>query len=132
MMGAPSAPGNAGLAEWLIAVVSTLAVLGAVAFLVVEGLTDQHPPAFEVEVLEVRKAGAGFVLEVRVRNTGDQTAAMVNVQAELGDRDGAVVETAAAEIDYVPGGSQRRAGLVFARNPNGHEVDVRVVGYTEP
>ena len=124
--------GSAGPAEWAMAALSTLLVLGAVAFLLVEGLSEQRPPAFRVEVLEVRSAGGDFIAEVRVRNIGETTAADVEIEGRPRGAAQARGERAAARLDYVPGGSERRVGLVFRTDPREHGVEARVVGYTMP
>jgi uncharacterized protein (TIGR02588 family) len=44
----------------------------------------------------------------------------------------ATVETSAITMDYVPSGSQRRAGLIFSRDPRKFELQIRAKGYEQP
>ena len=121
------------LLEWVasgIGLLLTLAILGTIGWEAMQGGGNQ-PPALEVTVERIVPAGAGHAVEVRVHNGSPATAAEVEIEATLkqGDRE---VATSTAVIDYVPGESDRRAGLFFTEDPRAHQLEVRALGYAEP
>lgn len=128
--GAPPAPRTSG-AEWAVAVLGLLLVVGAVAFLLLDAVrSDGAPPDLAVRADSVTPAGGGWLVRFTAVNRGRQTAAGVDVVGEL--RDAAGVETHRVTLDYVPGRSARRGGLFFARDPRGAALQLRAEGYQEP
>jgi uncharacterized protein (TIGR02588 family) len=126
--GAPST----STAEWIVAAVSALLVLGVIGFLVYDGMVSpQTPPDVRVEVDSIQQAGPGFLVLLRARNEGHNTAADVIVEGELMG-DSGPVETSETTIDYVPAGGQQRAGLYFTRDPRSLELRLRAHGYRDP
>jgi uncharacterized protein (TIGR02588 family) len=126
--GAPST----STAEWIVAAVSALLVLGVIGFLVYDGMVSpQTPPDVRVEVDSIQQAGPGFLVLLRARNHGHNTAADVIVEGELMG-DSGPVETSETTIDYVPAGGQQRAGLYFTRDPRSLELRLRAHGYRDP
>jgi uncharacterized protein (TIGR02588 family) len=118
--------------EWVAAafgLVLALAVSGLVAW---DALNqDGAPPHILVEGRTVTAFDPGFVLEVRLRNVANATAAQVAIEGVL-SRGGQTIETARATIDYLPGNSVRHGGLFFSNDPRGHVVTLRALGYAEP
>jgi uncharacterized protein (TIGR02588 family) len=118
--------------EWIaaaIGLVLALAVTGLVAW---DALNqDGAPPHILVEARTVTAFDAGFVLEVRLRNVANATAAQVAIEGVL-SRGGQTVETARATFDYLPGNSVRHGGLFFSNDPRGYVVSLRALGYAEP
>jgi len=126
-----SAP-DTSAAEWIVAAVSALLVLGVIGFLLYEGVASpKKPPDVTIEVDSVQQAGPGFVALLRARNDGDNTAADVIIEGEL-MADGKPVEKSETMIDYVPAGGQQRAGLYFTRDPRSLELRLRAHGYRDP
>lgn len=119
--------------EWFAAALGALIALGLLGVIGWEAAvgTNGGPPELAVRALRTVPAAHGFVVEVEVRNRADATAAAVGIEGVLksGDAD---AETSRATIDYVPGRARRRAGLLFARDPAGHRLELRATGYQEP
>ena len=119
--------------EWVSAIVGGLIALALIAIIGREAVTGaNHGPA-ELVVVEQRvvPSNRGFVVEVGVRNDGDSAAAAVQIEGALRQGQSAV-ETSRATLDYVPGNSSRKAGLIFSRDPAGYRLDLRAGGYAEP
>lgn len=120
---------------WLEAVAATIGAVLAVTtigFIVWRGLGETGlPPELTVELVSVAEQPAGYLAEVVVRNGGESTAANVVVEGTMAAGGGAS-ETAEFTIDYVPSGSERRGGLLFAGDPRRSDLDLRASGYAEP
>src|ERR671914_2542412 len=98
-----SAP-DTSASEWIVAAVSALLVLGVIGFLVYDGMVSpQTPPDVRVEVDSIHQAGPGFLVLLRARNDGHNTAADVIIEGEL-MADSGRVEASETTIDYVPAG----------------------------
>ena len=121
------------LLEWISAALGMLLALAILGFIAWEafGGPERKPPAIEVLPLAVTATGGSFVLEIEVRNGSDQTAAALQVEGELRDGTGSV-EKSQAVLSYVPGQSERRAGLIFSKDPRLHRVSLRATGYERP
>ncbi|HEX6051595.1 MAG TPA: hypothetical protein VFZ21_20150, partial [Gemmatimonadaceae bacterium] len=119
--------------EWVTGAIGFVLVVASVWILVASAMreTDQ-PPAVSVRVTSFHRAPDGWVAQIEVRNGGDLTAADLHVVGVLADSAGAVVEQAEARIDFLPGGSVRRGGLFFTRDPRSGRLSVRSIGYQEP
>lgn len=114
--------------EWAAAAIGLLLLLGLCFALLREfgGGNDRAVPILSAKIERVIRTPAGFVAEVVVSNRSRQTAAAVQVEGELGD------EQASATLDYVPGRSEARGGLIFKDDPRAGPIEVRVVGYELP
>ena len=118
--------------EWLILVVSILAVLGLVGYLVADGLGDSGTPVSitaEVVTQEGAAGAQGWLVPVRVRNVGGYAAIGVVVEgtAEVAG----AVETSDLTVDVLAAGSEVGLMFGFSGRPEG-DVQVRVVGYETP
>jgi uncharacterized protein (TIGR02588 family) len=120
------------LLEWVSAAVGlalTLAVIGVIGW---EALNaDDSPPAIVVERLAATRTASGYVLEVKVTNTGGSPAAQVAIEGEL-TPSGGEPETAEATFDYVPDHSTRTGGLFFESDPNAGALKLTAKGYVSP
>jgi uncharacterized protein (TIGR02588 family) len=85
---------------------------------------EERPARFTVTRGAVRTHDDAFYLGVTVRNEGDATAAEVTLEGRIG------AEVASTTFDFVPGGSEASAVLIFRRDPQ--EAAIRVVSYQEP
>lgn len=121
------------LLEWLTAALGLLLALGIVGTLVRAGLaeSDHAVPVLTVAPHRVVAAGGGFVVEVKVANASPHTAASVQIEGQLA-APAAEPETSNATIDYVPGRSSVKAGLLFTTDPREGELKLRVTGYEVP
>ena len=119
-------------AEWIVAALSALLVLGVLGFLIYDAVrAPATPPDVRVEVDSIAQAGPGYLVLFRARNGGRKTAAEVLVQGELA-ADTGLVESAETTIDYVPAGGEQRGGLYFTQDPRRLRLRLQARGYREP
>ena len=124
---------RAPLLEWISAGIGLVLTLGIMAVIGREALRGEihEPPAIEVVMTGVHRAGSGFVVEVKAINRSGGTAAAVEVEGVLKDGE-TEVETAGLTFDYVPGHAERRGGLFFTEDPSRHTLELRALGYQRP
>jgi uncharacterized protein (TIGR02588 family) len=119
-------------AEWIVAAVSALLVLGVIGFLVYDGVRSADtPPDVTIELDSIQPAGPGYLVLFRARNGGRSTAADVIIEGEL-MADSGRVEASETTIDYVPPGGLERGGLYFTRDPRRLKLRLRAQGYRDP
>src|SRR5688572_32282051 len=114
--------------EWVAAALGLL-VMTALLFVLGREIAnggDDDLPILSAKIEAVTRTGTAYVADIRVTNASAQTAAAVQVEAKLGE------EESAATIDYVPGRSDARIGLLFQSDPRGGQLELRVVGYELP
>ena len=118
--------------EWAAAAVGLLVALALLAILGREALAgNERPvPVLEASVERVAATAAGHVVEFQVRNFSEQTAAAVQVEGKL--EGGGEEESSGATIDYVPGRSEAKGGLIFTADPRRARLELRVIGYEIP
>jgi uncharacterized protein (TIGR02588 family) len=117
-------------AEWFT-LAGSCAVLGVVVVLIVVQLLSSRDPAAPVAVLEgTRRVGDVHHVEVTVTNEGDDTAADIQVNADL-TIDGEVV-SADQVIDFLSGGEDEDLVFVFEDDPAEGELEVVVSGFSVP
>jgi uncharacterized protein (TIGR02588 family) len=115
------------LLEWIasaMGLVLILAVMGVIARDAFNGSAGLAPD-IQVAATGVRQSEAGFLVEFEARNLAPITAAQVAIEGKLPGG-----ETSTATIDYVPGRSVRRGGLLFSADPRG--LELRALGYQNP
>lgn len=118
--------------EWVIGVLSTIAVVAMLGLLTYEAVTNRSDtPSFRFVVEGIDRTADGYYVTIRIRNTGDRVASAVEVEGAL-TRDGNVVETAEMTVDYIPSHSERGGGLVFRNDPAEAELRIEVRGYAAP
>ena len=78
---------DVSVGEWIVAAISTLIVLAMIGFLVRNVVADgKGLPDVQVHAVgEVLQATNGFIVEFEARNTGETTAAAVDVEGVLFD-----------------------------------------------
>lgn len=120
------------LLEWVSAAIGALITLGLLGFIAWEGFAGSRaaPAAVTLEASALHRTPGGYTVEVTAWNRTDSTAAGVAIEGALGP-DGAV-EKSRATISYVPGQSERKAALVFTKDPRRHGLRLRVTGYEAP
>jgi uncharacterized protein (TIGR02588 family) len=125
-----SGQGGRTAAEWLTFAAACLVLLAVLALIAFQVPGSDQPAAPHAQVASVRGVGSRFHVEVDVRNDGDDTAANVQVTAEL------VIgpETMAGDqtIDFLAGGEEEHLVFVFADDPAGGELTVEVTGFADP
>jgi uncharacterized protein (TIGR02588 family) len=122
---ASAKPANAQAAriEWIAGIVSAAIVLAVMGFLAFEAVVKSGGIA-DLAVIPVERGmtQAGLAVTFEVRNAGHAAAAAV----EVAGGDGQIT------IDYVPAGASRMATLIFPPETSPEEIEVRVVGYSDP
>lgn len=117
-------------AQWVTLVCSCL-ILGGLVALIAAQLGETREPAAPVVVLgEVRDVGGTHHVDVVVTNEGDETAANVQVVAEL-TVDGTVT-TGEQMIDFLAGGEEEELVFVFDDDPGEGDLSVSVAGFAVP
>lgn len=118
--------------EWIVAAVGILLVSGAIGFLIYRGATKGDlPPKLKIEVLSIVKADENYVVKFRVINAGEITAAGLTIEGELKNGEKSE-ETSDVTMTYIPSQSTRRGGLIFTKNPNEYQLQIRAKGYEQP
>jgi uncharacterized protein (TIGR02588 family) len=118
--------------EWAVGLgsfVVVCALLGAVLFSAVtetSGMTG-----LSIQAGEPVRTGDVYVVPVEIRNDGDATAADLQISADL-LHDGAPVDHARMQVDYVPAHSHSDGGLVFRVDPRSGELRLLLEGYRDP
>ena len=119
-------------AEWAVGALGALLLVGAVAFLAREAARGPGRPPDVVVAADTAVAGrGGWLVRVRARNLGDEAAADVLLRGTLGVAGAEPVERETT-IDYLPGRSERAAGLVFPADPARGTLRLEVVGHRAP
>lgn len=122
------------LSEWIVAGISTLLVLGAVAFLLYDAIKSPATmPDIRVAVDSVVPGRASFIAHFTAQNLGGSTGARILISGELrAPGDTAAVERSTTTLDFVPASSRRRGGLFFTRDPRRYQLTVRAEGFDSP
>lgn len=113
--------------QWIAAAVGVCVTIGAAAVIMVEALQPARPVALSVAVEGVRQAGPTTIFELKVSNTGSETAAGVEIVGEDGKG-----KTASVTLDYVPGDGEASAAVTLPRVEAGEKPSFSVVGWSEP
>jgi uncharacterized protein (TIGR02588 family) len=118
--------------EWAVAALGLLLIVGVIGYMAYYAVTAQPGPPRIIAVREsIEPNGEGYLVTVRIANHGTSTAAALQIEGKLLEA-GRTVETSEATIDYVPRRSERKAGLMFSRDPARYRLVIRPMGYTEP
>jgi uncharacterized protein (TIGR02588 family) len=118
--------------EWIVAGVGLVLVAGVIGFLIYEAFSrDRVPPDVKLSVDSVVETRNGYLVKIIIINEGGITAEGVDIEGEL-RRGTEPVERSRTTIDYLPPRSEKKAGLVFTRDPRQFDLQVRSLGYEEP
>jgi uncharacterized protein (TIGR02588 family) len=91
-----------------------------------------QPPILSVKTdPEIRQEQGQFYVPFSVTNTGDETAELVTVDAEL-SVEGEPEETASVEVDYLSHQETQSGAFVFKNDPNRGKLEVKVSSYKLP
>ena len=120
------------LIEKLIAAAGLLLVLLVSGSLAYEALTHNGgPPDIEVQVNDIQRVGAGYLVHFNASNSGEATGAQVRIRGELWQGK-EVVEESIATLSYVPDGGEQEGGLFFERDPQEYRLHLSATGYEKP
>ena len=118
-------------AEWAIAALGLAIVVVALASLIHEAVSGETSlPEITISVMSIQSRQTGHLVQLQVRNTGEETAAELVIEGVLLTKGGE--ERSQITLDYVPGGSKREAGLFFKSNPREADLQIRPLGYRNP
>jgi uncharacterized protein (TIGR02588 family) len=124
-------PGTS-VTEWVVAGISSVALLAVLSYLVVDGLSTRDGTARIIVLpLAVAVTEGGYVVEFTAANRAGKSVAAVEIKGELRNGD-EVVEESSATLDYVPQESQRNGALIFRRDPEAYDLRLFASGYSEP
>ena len=116
--------------EWSVFGISLVLIATVVGLLLYEHFTTGRGPAdLAVTLGEAVASTGGYAVPVDVRNSGGTSAEDVQVSVSLR---GAAAEAAGVTLPYVPYRSQRRAWVMFDRDPSAGTLEARVLGYRQP
>ena len=123
--------GNPHWVEWVTGLASAVIVLAVIVWIAKDAFQDQDTsPDLAASLLIIEKRSNGFQASFEVFNSSSATASQVKVNAEILDGSN-VVEKASTVLDYVPGRSKARGGLIFRNDPAGRVV-VNISAFNEP
>lgn len=117
-------------AEWVTLTASCLVLAVLVALIAAQLAAPREPASPVAEVTGTYEADGFHHVEVSVTNHGDETAAEVQVTAEL-VVDGEPTE-ADQTIDFLAGGEEEDLVFIFEDDPADGELTVTVSGYGVP
>ena len=117
--------------EWFVAAIGALLLIAVVAFTIYRIGETRDPAAFTIEVESVVEAGGGYLANLRITNTGDETAAALTLEGKL-MQGGEEVEASTATLTYVPANSTRNAAMVFTKDPRMVTLEIRPLGFEKP
>ena len=117
--------------EWVTGLVSAV-IVPVVMFWIAKGaFKDQETsPDLTPTVVITEQRSNGFQVSFEVSNVASETASQVIVNGEIRDRYD-VIERASTVLDYVPGRSKARSGLIFRNDPRGRII-LYVSAFNEP
>ncbi|TIU07622.1 MAG: TIGR02588 family protein [Mesorhizobium sp.] len=120
-------PGTS-VTEWVVAGISSVALLAVLSYLVADGLSTRDGTARIVVLpLAVGVTEGGYVVEFAAANRAGKSVAAVEIKGELRNGD-EVVEESSATLDYVP----QECALIFRRDPEAYDLRLFASGYSEP
>ncbi|HSK19207.1 MAG TPA: TIGR02588 family protein [Longimicrobiales bacterium] len=118
--------------EWAAAIISTVLVVAMLAYTLYQGVSNgSRPPLIAVQADSVIETPGGYLVMFSATNSGDETAAAVQISGEL-MRDTVAVEKSAATIDYVPSQAVRKGGIMFSNDPRTYRLELRATGFSRP
>jgi uncharacterized protein (TIGR02588 family) len=125
-------PAARSAAEWIVAAIGLILTVGTIGFMFYQAFMSANtPPQIYVLMNAIEEFPEGYVVTVTAKNTGAATGAAVSIEGTLKSGD-QTVETSTATISYVPGHSERRAGLLFTQDPRQYTLELRAKGYEAP
>jgi uncharacterized protein (TIGR02588 family) len=118
--------------EWATGALSAILVLVVIIWIGKDALMDRDvSPNLEGRVIEVEARSHGYQVLFEMRNGSSQTASQVTVRGEILDTL-KTLETAETVMDYVPGHSRAKGGLVFQNDPRGRSISIRAISFVDP
>jgi uncharacterized protein (TIGR02588 family) len=118
-------------AEWTTFAASCVVLLVVVVLIAVQMREPRTPAAPVAAVVgEPTERGGVYTVEVDLENRGDETAANVQVTADL--TIGGDTASGDQTVDFLAGGEEERLAFVFHDDPADGDLSVAVTSYAEP
>lgn len=121
-------------AEWVTFIVAALILSGIVGLVIYDWLATSkgQPPVLTVARKgNIRAVRGQFYVPFAITNTGQSTAASVQVLAEL-RVPGAPAEAGEQQIDFLSDGETEEGAFVFSHDPRLGTLTLRVASYKTP
>ncbi|AFY52666.1 TIGR02588 family protein [Rivularia sp. PCC 7116] len=122
------------IAEWATFCIASsilLGVIGLVSFTWIKQPAQKPPALVVTNNKPLRKVNEQYYVHFEVINKGEETAASVQVIAEL-RLNGKVEETGEQQIEFLSRGEKETGAFVFTKNPNQGELILRIASYKSP
>lgn len=123
---------QAPVLEWLAAAIGLMLVSASIGFLLYSAIVKENtPPDLNITAETVTKTEKGYLVKISLENKGGTNASQVTVEGKLkkGDED---METSSMTFAYAPSHSKKEGGLIFAKNPQEFQMELRALGYENP
>ena len=119
--------------EWSVFAVSSLLLLGLIAYLCYETFTHKpSPPDLEVSYSKDSSKHNPFAYKIYLKNNGEETAEDVMIEASVLKAD-SVLEKSELQIAFSPKRSKREGWINFSINPaEADSINVKVMSYKKP
>lgn len=118
--------------EWAVFALSAILVAATVGYLAWDAVRgEDSPPLLSVELGTPEPRSGSWLVPVKVRNLGHETAEGVRVQVTL-ETPGAPPEQADFDVAFVPRESEREGWVSFRGDPSRGRLTGRAVGYERP
>lgn len=118
--------------EWVTGLVSALIVIVVIGLIAKDAFTDTDvSPELAVSVTATEQRSGGSQIAFEISNKASVTASQVTIRGDVREGE-TIVESAETVVDYVPGRSKARGGLIFRSDLSGRTVDVRASSFNEP
>lgn len=122
------------IAEWVTFSVASSILIGVVSLVSFTWIKQpsQKPPLLIVTNDQpLRKINGQYYIPFEVVNKGGETAASVQVIAEL-RLNGKVEETGEQQIEFLSRSEKETGAFIFSKNPEEGELILRVASYKSP
>ncbi len=122
------------IAEWVTFSVASSILIGVISLVSFTWIKQpsQKPPLLIVTKNQpLRKVNGQYYIPFEVVNKGGETAASVQVIAEL-RLNGKVEETGEQQIEFLSRSEKETGAFIFSQNPEEGELILRVASYKSP
>ncbi len=120
------------LLEGATAVIGLILVVLSVGYIAFKGFTERDsPPDLVVSVTSIKTVTSGYLVEFKVKNEGEKTAANVVIEGKLAKND-EDFDTKTTTINYIASKSEQSGGLYYEEDPAQNKLVIKAVGYENP
>ena len=119
------------ISEWIVAAVGAVVLIACGIILLTGSTGGEAVPVIVAQMEEVTQTEAGFLLQAKVLNRGDEAAAEVRINAVL-ETSGRPAEIRESVLDYVPAHSAKRIGFYFVSDPREGRLELQAHSFVQP